>query len=102
MVEHDRARQTQQQILGGDDLVGAQMDLHVPAERLHALRQRLDHVHRRGRGVRIELREADAADAASSMRLSSASVTVGCTTATPRACAPSCAMASSVTSLSVR
>ena len=38
---------------------------------------------------------------APSMRLSSASVTVGCTTATPRACAPNCAMASSVTSLSV-
>ena len=64
MIEHDRARQTQQQILGGDDLVGAQMNLHMPAERLHAPRQRLDHVHRRGRGLRIELRETDAAHAA--------------------------------------
>ena len=63
MVEHDRARQAQQQIFGRDDLIGAQMNLHVPAERLHAPRQRLDHVHRRRRGVRIELREADAPDA---------------------------------------
>ena len=64
MIEHDRARQPQQHVRGGDDLIGAQMDLHVPAERLHAPRQRLDHVHRGRRGLRIELREADAADAA--------------------------------------
>ena len=44
MVEHDRARQPLQQVCGGDDLIGAQMNLHMPAERLHAPRQRLDHV----------------------------------------------------------
>ena len=42
----------------------AQMDLHVPAERRDALRQRLDHVDGGGRGLRIELGEADAAHAA--------------------------------------
>ena len=46
MIEHDGARQPLQQIGGGDDLVGAQMDLHMPAERLDAPRQRLDHVER--------------------------------------------------------
>ena len=65
MVEHHRARQPLQQVGGGDDLVGAQMDLHMPAERLRrGLRQRLDHVERGGGGPRIELGEADAADAA--------------------------------------
>ena len=64
MIEHDGAGQPLQQIGRGDDLVGAQMDLHMPAERLDALRQRLDHVDRGGGGPRIELGEADAADAA--------------------------------------
>ena len=87
MIEHDGAGQALQQVGGADDLVAAQMNLHVPAERLDALRQRLDHVERGGRGLRVELGEADAADAAGlPCAFSSASVTVGCTTATPRAC----------------
>ena len=46
-----------------DDLVAAHMDLHVPAQFVHAPRQRLDHVERGGRGRGIELGEADAAHA---------------------------------------
>jgi hypothetical protein len=71
----------------------------MPAEIVHALRQRLDHLDRRG--ARLDQVEADAADARSFMRLSSASATLVSTTATPRAVAPICAMASSVTRLSV-
>ena len=50
------------QVFGGDDLVGPHVNLHVPAEIVHSLRQRLDHVDRRSGGVGIELGEADAAN----------------------------------------
>ena len=64
VVEHRGAGQPLQQVSGIDDLVRPQMDLHVPAERRDALRQRLDHVDGGDGGSRIELGEADAAHAA--------------------------------------
>ena len=69
MIEHDRRRQAFEQRRILDDLVGAHVDLHVPAEISDALGQRLDHVDRDGGGARIEHREADAADAAVGERL---------------------------------
>ena len=87
MIEHDRARQPLQQIRGGDDLVGAQMNLHVPAERL----RRASPAARSCRCVVAAVFGSNCVKRMprtppSAMRLSSASVTVGCTTATPRAC----------------
>ena len=59
MIEHDGAGQALQQVGGADDLIAPQMNLHVQAERLGALRQRLDHVERGGGGLRVELCKPD-------------------------------------------
>ena len=64
MIEHDRAREATPEALGGGDLVGAHVDLHVPTEVVHTFGKRLDHVERRRRRHRIGLGEADAADPA--------------------------------------
>ena len=64
MIEHDRAGQAVPQACGVDDLVAAQVDLHVPAEIVHPPGERLDHVEGGDGGARVELGEADAADAA--------------------------------------
>ncbi len=69
MVEHHGRRQAFQQRGILDDLVGAHVDLEMPAEARDALRQRVDHVDRDRGGARIEHRETDAADAAVRHRL---------------------------------
>ena len=61
MIEHHRYRQPHQHILDRDDLLGGGADLHVPAEIVHAFRQRLQHGDRGG-ARRIE-HEAHAAHA---------------------------------------
>ena len=61
VIEHDRARQSLQQISRVRDLVATQMNLDVQAEWFDAFRQRLNHVDGGGRGLGIELGEADAA-----------------------------------------
>ena len=102
MIEHHGARQAFEQRGVLDDLVGAHVDLHVPAEIGDALAQRLDHVDRHRGGARIEHREADAANAAVGERLQ---LRVGDARMHHRDAArvgrPSCAMPSSVTRLSV-
>ena len=59
-----RAGQAIPHALGVGDLIGAHVDLDVPAEVVHAPGERLDHVERRRRRSRIELGEPDAANAA--------------------------------------
>ena len=61
VVEHDRRRQAVEDVLDADDLVAEHVDLHVPAEVVDALRQRLEHVDRRRAGLHQV--EADAAHA---------------------------------------
>ena len=69
MIEHHLRRQAFEQRGILDDLVGAHVDLDVPAEIGDALGERRDHVDRHRGGARIEHREADAANAARIKRL---------------------------------
>ncbi len=64
MIEHDRTGQAIPQARGLGDLIAAHVDLDVPAAVVDPLGERLDHVDRRRGGARIELAEADAANAA--------------------------------------
>ena len=66
MIEHDRCpAAAAANRAARDDLIRrADGSAQCQPSRLDALRQRLDHVERGGGGIRIELGEADAADAA--------------------------------------
>jgi hypothetical protein len=48
VIEHDSRRQSLQKLLHFDNLVAEHMNLHVPAQGVDALRQRFEHIHRRG------------------------------------------------------
>src|SRR6516165_12620951 len=61
VIEHDRRGNAPQQIFDAGDLLALHVDLNMPAEIVHALRQRLDHLDRRG--ARLDQVEADAANA---------------------------------------
>src|SRR5215468_6576417 len=62
MIEHRLRRQTPQKVRVGDDIVAVDIELHMPAEFVDALRQRLDHVPS-DHGVRTAEGKTDAADA---------------------------------------
>ena len=62
MIEHHLRRQPPQQVGMRDDVGALDIELHVPAELVHAARQRLDHVPGDD-GVGAAEREADAANA---------------------------------------
>ena len=61
MIDHDRHRQPPQNVGEFNDLIGLNIELDVPAECRHTLRQRLDHVGLHRARFRVAETEADAA-----------------------------------------